>query len=116
MRNGLDRTNLLQNADLVRSSPTFLELCIRVKLGDLHTTDLDFLSGWGNAVERTLLRPGNRIGKCDVVLICHQMLNRDLEVRKSGVELREPMNKPIWPRPLIVRRIVVLYPRCHDLV
>ncbi len=32
------------------------------------------------------------------------------------MELREPVGKTFWTRTLVVRRIVVLYARCHNFV
>lgn len=99
MGNRLHGTDLLKNPHLVRRSPALDYLRVRVELRDLHAPDLDLLPGSADAVERTFVCPCDRVRKGHIVLIGDHVLHGNLEIRKGGVELREPSDEASGPEP-----------------
>lgn len=82
----------------------------------MHDANLDLLSGSGDSVEGSALGSCDGVGEGHIVVVRYQVLNRDLEVGKGRVELREPMDKAFRSGTLVVRRIVVFYTGGEDFV
>ncbi len=71
----LHATDLLQNANLVRSSPAFDNLRIRVELGNLHPANLDLFTAGRDAIEGAALSAGDRVGEGHVVFVGDEVLD-----------------------------------------
>ena len=90
-------------------APALYDFRVRIELRDLHPTHFDLLASCRNAVKRAILGASNGVGKTYIVFVSEHVLHRNLEIRKCGVELGEPLDKALRPRPLVIRRVVVLH-------
>ena len=82
----------------------------------MHAGNFDLFPGSGYSVEWAALSYCDCLRESHIVLVRYKMFNRDLEVGKRRMKMRELMDKAFRSGTPVVRRIVVLYAKGKNLV